>query len=123
MSVESRDLVNLGERQPHLLRQRSQMRSRKMPVTVLDQVQMLDQEVTLARALTQQRPDLVKRLRVDLAALGGASRTPGAVDPAVCKYSLESLWDAHWGSPRPTQSPSSYLTIEIFYRLYYVANS
>src|SRR5947208_1255788 len=49
---------------------------------------MLDQQVTPARALTEQRPHLLKSTRIDLAALGGAAWAPraiGAVGPAIGK--------------------------------------
>src|SRR5205085_8256729 len=70
MGVESRDLVDLGERERHLLRQRGEMRGGEITVAVLDQVQMLDQEIAPALALAQQRAHLGQRLRLDLPALG-----------------------------------------------------
>jgi hypothetical protein len=51
MGVEGRDLVDLGERELHLLRQRGEMRGGEITVAVLDQMQMLDQEVAPALAL------------------------------------------------------------------------
>ena len=74
MGVEGRDLVHLGERELHLLRQRREMRGGEIAVRVLDQMQMLDQEIAPARAVAEQRAHLVERLRVDLAALGRTSR-------------------------------------------------
>src|SRR5215467_14116006 len=70
MGVEGRDLVDLGERELHLLRQRGEMRGGEIAVAVLDQVEMLDQEIAPALALAQQRVHLYQRLRLDLAALG-----------------------------------------------------
>ncbi len=78
MGVEGRDLVHLGERELHLLRQRGEMRGGEMAVAVLDQVQVLDQQVAPALALAEQRAHLVERLRVDLAAFGRASRLAAA---------------------------------------------
>jgi hypothetical protein len=48
------------------------------PVAVLDQVQVLDQEVAAARAVAQQRADLVEGRRLDHASLrcGAAWRRP-----------------------------------------------
>jgi hypothetical protein len=79
MGVEGRDLVHLGERELHLLRQRGEMRGGEMAVAVLDQVQVLDQEIAPALALAQQGPHLGERLRLDLAALGCPA---GAVAPS-----------------------------------------
>ena len=70
MGVEGRDLVDFGERELHLLRQRGEMRGGEMAVFVLDQVQVLDQEIAPARPVAQQRAHLLERRRVDLAALG-----------------------------------------------------
>ncbi len=42
MGVEGRDLVDLGECELHLLRQRGEMRGGEITVAVLDQVQMFD---------------------------------------------------------------------------------
>ena len=81
MRIEGRDLIDLGQREPHLVRQRREMRRGEMPVVVLDQVQMLDQQVAPARPVGQQRAHLVERLRVDLAALwacAGAACGPSA---------------------------------------------
>src|SRR5262249_52569229 len=74
MGVEGRDLVDLGERELHLLRQRGEMRGGEITVAVLDQVQMLDQEIAPALALAQQRAHLRQRPRLDLAALGRFAR-------------------------------------------------
>ena len=74
MRVEGRDLVDLGERQLHLGGERGEMRGGEMPVAVLDEMQMLDQKIAAALARTEQRTDLGKRRRIDLAALGGAAR-------------------------------------------------
>ena len=78
MGVEGRDLVDFGEREPHLLRQRGEMRGGEMAVPILDQVQVLDQEIAPALAIAEQRAHLVERLRVDLAAFGRASRLTAA---------------------------------------------
>ena len=59
MGVEGGDLVHLGLRQPHLLGKGRQMLGREMPVMVLDQVQLLDQQVAAPRPVTQERQDLV----------------------------------------------------------------
>ena len=61
------------------------MRGREMAVAVLDQVQVLDQQVAPALALTQQRAHLVERARVDLAPLRRPARAApaGAVSAGV----------------------------------------
>jgi hypothetical protein len=51
MGVEGRDLVDLGERELHLLRQRGEVRGGEITVAVLDEVQMLDQEIAPALAV------------------------------------------------------------------------
>jgi hypothetical protein len=51
MGIEGRNLVDFGECELHLGRQRRQMRGGEMPVVVLDQVQVLDQQVAPALAL------------------------------------------------------------------------
>ena len=79
VGVEGRDLVDLGERKLHLLRQRGEMRGGEIAVAVLDQVQVLDQQIAPALALAEQRAHLVERLRLDLPALG---RLPRAVAPS-----------------------------------------
>ena len=78
MGVEGRDLVDFGERELHLLRQRREMRGGEMAVAVLDQVQVLDQQVAPARPVAEQRAHLVERLRLDLAALRRARRLAAA---------------------------------------------
>ena len=78
MGVEGGDLVDLGQRQSHLVGERRQMRGRKIAVVVLDEVQMLDQQIAPAIALVQQRPDLRERRRVDLPALGSTRRAAPA---------------------------------------------
>jgi hypothetical protein len=45
-----------------------------MTVTILDQMQMLDQQITPSRPLAEQQAHVLERSRIDLAALGGAPR-------------------------------------------------
>ena len=79
MRVEGRDLVDLGERKLHLGGERGEMRGREMPVAVLDEMQILDQEIAPQLARTEQRADVIERSRIDLAALGGPARAAAAV--------------------------------------------
>src|SRR5262249_54833242 len=130
MGVEGRDLVDLRERELHLGRERGEMRGRKVAVTVLDQMQMLDQEIALARALAEQRAHLLDRLRLELATLGGAPGPPAAASArAICCAARKgcgvhwSLSMAHWGSAGIAQPPCYYPTIEIFYRRDYLITS
>ena len=66
--IEAGDLVDLGLRQPHLLRQRGEMRGREVAEAVLDLVQVLDQEVALTRLVAEERLHLRQRLGIDAAA-------------------------------------------------------
>ena len=70
MRVEGRGLEHFGKRQLHLVGQRREMRRGNLMILVLDQVQMLDQEIAPPRPVAEQKLDLVRRRRVDLAALG-----------------------------------------------------
>jgi hypothetical protein len=60
--VEGSDLVDLGLRQRHLLGQGREVPCREMTEAVLDLVEVLDQEVALARGITQQVADFRDRL-------------------------------------------------------------
>ena len=71
--VERRGLVHLRHRQPHLVRERGEMRGRDAVPAVLNQVQVLDEEVAVARAIAEQGTDLVVRGRVHLSPLGVAA--------------------------------------------------
>ena len=53
MIVKGRDLVDLGLRHAHFLRQRRQVRRRQMAERVLQLVQVLDQEVAPARLVVE----------------------------------------------------------------------
>ena len=61
------------------------MRGGDVAVLVLDQMQVLDQQVALARAVAEQRRDLVERLRIDLPALGRAARLCGRAARRRCR--------------------------------------
>ncbi len=69
MGIERGDLIHLGQRQPHLVGERHQMPGMQAAEMVLQQMQVLDQQVTAALAVAEQRLDLGERARVDLAAL------------------------------------------------------
>src|SRR5260221_7981184 len=62
------------------------MLGRQLVVAVLDQMQVLDQQVTLARRISQQGLDLVQSLGVDVASLGrrlgAAASRAGVIEPA-----------------------------------------
>ena len=68
--VESRDLPDFRHGKPHLFRQRGQMTGGKMAEAPLDKVQILDQELAVARRVSEQLPHFRKRFRLDLAPLG-----------------------------------------------------
>ena len=82
MGVESGDLIDLGQRQPHLLCQGGEMRGRQIAVTILDQMQMFDQEVAPAFAVAEQRADLIEGMRIDLPAFRRARRLALPGSPA-----------------------------------------
>ena len=63
MRVEGRDLVDFGEREPHLLRQRGEMGGREMAVAILDQVQMFDQQIAPARTVGRAKRSTSSRAR------------------------------------------------------------
>src|SRR5262249_14904524 len=75
MRVESRNLVDLGERKLHLLCERSKMSSGEMTVTILNKVQMFDQKIALAGTLTEQFLHLCQWARIDLPAFRGLRRS------------------------------------------------
>src|SRR5262252_6288909 len=79
MGVEGRDLIDFGECQFHLGGERSKMRSRQISVVILNKVQVLDQEVSSARAVSQERAHFHQGLWIDLAALWRARRAPSAL--------------------------------------------
>src|SRR3954451_2200517 len=78
MGVEGRDLVDLSERKLHLQRQRREVRRREMAVTVLDEVQVFDQQIAPTRPLAQKRPNLSQRGRLHLPSFWRPARTPAA---------------------------------------------
>ena len=63
--IEAGDFVDLGLRQAHLLCQGGEMRRREVAEAILDLVQVLDQEVTLARLGAEKRLDLRQRPGID----------------------------------------------------------
>ena len=78
MRIERCGFVDRRLRQPHLLGERREMRGAEVAVAVLDQVQVLDQQIALARPVAEQRAYLVERLLLDLAPLGMAPVPPFA---------------------------------------------
>ena len=80
MRIERGDLVDLDERQPHLLRERHQMPRMEAVIFVLQQMQMLDEEIALPRPLAQQRLHFGERLGLDLPPL---RQIPPAAPPGA----------------------------------------
>ncbi len=68
MRIERGDLVDLDERELHLLRQRREVARVEAAELVLDEMQELDQQIAPARLVAQQRLDLGERIGLDLAA-------------------------------------------------------
>src|SRR5262245_60459285 len=93
MRVERRDLVNLGQREPHFLRQCRKVRRREMAVLVLDQ------EIATSGTLAQKRAHVFGGLRVDLATLRGA---PGPATAGIGAVA-EGFWqgDCRHGGVSP----------------------
>ena len=83
MCVERGNLVNLGQRQAHLLRQCHEVAGIEAAEMVLQQVEMLDQQVAPPLALAEQRAHLIERLRIDLPALRRTRRTAPAAPPNI----------------------------------------
>ena len=69
MRIEGGRLKHFGKRQFHLIGERRKMRRGNLTIGVLDQVQKLDQQVAPPRAIAQQKLDLARGMRVDLAPL------------------------------------------------------
>ena len=89
MSVERGDLVDLDEREPHLLGERREMARMQAAEMVLQQVQMLDQQVAPALALAEQRLHLGERGGIDLPALRMIRPAPpsrAGMDAPVVSY-------------------------------------
>ena len=70
MRVEGRGLEDFGKRQLHFVGKRCKVGGGNLTISVLDQVQMLDQEVAAAWPIAEQTRDLICSHRVDLATLG-----------------------------------------------------
>jgi hypothetical protein len=86
MGVERSHFVDFDQRQPHLLGEGGEMARVQAAEMVLQQVEMLDQKVATAVAVTEQRLNLSERGRIDLPALRviGAATSPRArMDAAV----------------------------------------
>src|ERR1700730_18186756 len=89
MGVERGDLVDLDEREAHLLGECREMARIEATEMVLQQMQVLDQQVAPPFTGVEQRLNLAERGRVDLPALRviGPAPTPGArVDAPVVPY-------------------------------------
>ena len=69
MRVKRRDFVHLGHGQPHLGRQRLQVRGTQVAVGILYPVQVLDELISRTRAVAQECRDFTLRGRVELAPL------------------------------------------------------
>ena len=68
--VKTRDLVDLGHRQFHLLRECHQVCGREVTEFILDFVQMFDQQVSRARFIAEQTLYIEQRVEIDDPALG-----------------------------------------------------
>ena len=89
MRIERGDLVDLDQRQPHLLGERREMARVQAAVMVLQQVQVLDQQVAPPLAVAEQRLHLGQRRGIDLPALRLVAPAPPAragMDAAVVSW-------------------------------------
>ncbi len=105
MRVEGRDLVDFGERQLHLLRERGEMRCREVTALVLDQMQMLDQGIAAPLAIAEERANFRECRGIDLAALGGAARPARARGCVITSGRRRTLY-IHRRSPAAELNPS-----------------
>ena len=94
MRVEGGDLIDLGLRQLHFSGERGHVRGRDVPVFVLNEMQMLDQQIAPARLVAEQRADFGGGFGIDLAAFRRAARFPPARRRAVSVRRHRSL-DIH----------------------------
>src|SRR4051812_2097980 len=79
MSVETGDLLDFDEGGLQLMGERDEMGGMKAAVSVLDEVEVLDQQIVLARARPEQGLDFLERGRIDLPPLREvASLAPAA---------------------------------------------
>ncbi len=69
MRIEGCDLIYLGQRHPHFVRQRDQMVGGQASVLVLYRVKMFDQQVTCTWRVAKEGADLVQRVRIELPTL------------------------------------------------------
>ena len=76
MGVERGNLVDLDQRQPHLLGQRRQMARMQAAEMVLQQMQVLDQEIAPPLTIAEQRLHLGESRWIDLPALGVIGTSP-----------------------------------------------
>src|SRR5581483_200304 len=98
MRVERGDFVNLRERHLHFGGERGEMGGGDVTVAVLDEMKMLDQQITAARPVSQKGADLIKRLRLNLTTLGRSWRTAPAATSrgGTCRPMM--FGDAHCSS-------------------------
>jgi hypothetical protein len=86
MGIEGRRLEHFGEGEAHFIRERGEVGGGDLPVGVLDEMQMLDQQIALAGSAAQQRLYLGLGARLDLAALrnrpGASPVAPWMVEPS-----------------------------------------
>ena len=67
------------------------MRRGQMPVFVLDEMQVFDQQIAAARPVDQQRTDFLQRIGVDLTAFRGLAGAAAAAARSVKAFAVESF--------------------------------
>src|ERR1700736_87176 len=70
MEVERRGLKLFRKRKLHLVGKSREMGGGNLVIFVLDEVQMLDEKIAPPQPVAEQKFDLVRSRRVDLASLG-----------------------------------------------------
>ena len=95
MGVERGDLVDLDQRQPHLFGERRQMACMQATEMILQQMQMLDQQVAPALAITEQCLNYLPKLPDRPGGLWDGRDRAGAPSPGECGGRV-SPGNAYW---------------------------
>ena len=92
--VEGGHFVDLSHRHLHISRKRDEMRGREMPEAILDLVQVLDEQIAAPWRITEERADVLTRLRIDGATLG----CPAHAGALAFAWSFDSHQDVDQGT-------------------------
>ncbi len=95
MRIKRSDFEHLHEREAHFLRKRDEMTGMQAAVSILQEMQVLDKQVGLARALAQDRPNLADRDGVRLPPARKLPRLPAAGAWMNAAAGLCAAWLRH----------------------------